>query len=41
MGRSVEVCRIRSVKVNAGKNKLMVFGGEEGFECEVCVHRIC
>ena len=32
----VEVCR-RGLKVNAGKNKVMVLGGEEGLECEVLV----
>ena len=25
------------LKVNAGKSKVMVLGGEEGLECEVCV----
>ena len=33
----VEACRKRSVKVNAGKNKVVVLGGEEGLECEVLV----
>ena len=36
VGRFVEVCR-RDLKVDAGKSKLMVLGGEEGLECEVCV----
>ena len=40
MGCFVEVCRIRGLKVNAGKSKVMVLGGEEGLECEVCVDRI-
>ena len=37
VGRFVEVCRRRGLKVNAGKNKVMVLGGEEGLECEVYV----
>ena len=39
VGHFVEVCR-RSLKVNAGKSKVNVLGGEEGLECEVCVDRI-
>ena len=36
----LEVCR-RCLKVNAGKGKVMVLGGEEGLEwCEVCVDGI-
>ena len=34
MGWFVEVCRKRGLKVNAGKSKVMVMNGEEGFECE-------
>ena len=34
MGRFVEVCRRRGVKVNAGKSKGLVLGGEEGLEYE-------
>ena len=37
VGSFVEVCRGRSLKVNAGKSKLMLVSGEEGFQCEVCV----
>ena len=37
VGRSVEVCR-RGLKVNAGRSKVMLLGGEEGWECEVCVN---
>ena len=37
MGWFAEVCRGRGLKVNAGKSKVMVLGGEEGLECEVCV----
>ena len=37
MGRFVEVYRRRGLKVNAGKSKVMVLGGEEGVEREVCV----
>ena len=32
LGRLVEVCRRRDLKVNAGKSKVMVLGGEEGLE---------
>ena len=35
--RFVEVCRRRELKVNAGKNKVMVMNGEEGLECGVHV----
>ena len=37
VGRFVEVCR-RSLKVNAGTSKVMMLGGEEGLECEICVN---
>ena len=40
MERFVEVCRRRGLKVNAGKSKVMVLGGEEGLECDVSVDRI-
>ena len=40
VGRFAEVCRGRGLKVNAGKNKVMLLGGEEGSECEVCVNGI-
>ena len=40
VGRFVEVCRGRGLKVNAGKSKVMVVDGEEGLECEVCVYGI-
>ena len=40
MGRFVEVCRGKSMKVNASKSKMMVLGGEKGLECEVCVDGI-
>ena len=36
VGRFAEMCRRRGLKVNAGKWKVMVLGGEEGVECEVC-----
>ena len=36
VGCFVEVCR-RGLKVNAGKNKVMVVNREERLECEVCV----
>ena len=38
VGRFAEVCRRRGLKVNAGKSKVIVLGGEEGLECEVCVY---
>ena len=37
VGFFVEVCRRRGLEVNAGKSKVMVLGGEEGLDCEVCV----
>ena len=37
VGHFVEVCRRRGMKVNVGKSKVIVLGGEEGFQCEVCV----
>ena len=37
VGRFVELCRRRGLKVNAGKSKVMVMIGEEGLECEVHV----
>ena len=40
VGRFLEVCRRRDLKVNAGKSKVIVLGEEEGLECEVCVDRI-
>ena len=40
VGRFIEVCRRRDLKVNAGKSKVMFLGGEEGLECEVCVKGI-
>ena len=38
VGRFIEVCRRRSRKVNAGKSKVMLLGGEEGLELEVYVN---
>ena len=32
----VEMCR-RGLTFSAGKSKVMVLGGEEGYECEVSV----
>ena len=37
VGRFVEVCKRRGLKVNADKRKAMVLGGEEGLECEIRV----
>ena len=36
-GYFAEVCRRRGLKVNAGKSKMMVIGGEEGLQCKVFV----
>ena len=41
MGRFIEVCRRRGLKVNAGKSKVTLLDGEKGLECEVCVNGIC
>ena len=41
LGRFVEMCRRRGLKVNAGKSKVMVMNGEEGLECEVHEDGIC
>ena len=41
MGHFSEVCRRRGLKSNACKSKVMVLGGEEELECEVCVDGIC
>ena len=38
VGRFVEVCKRRGLKVNAGKSKVMVLGGEEKLKREVCVN---
>ena len=35
MGRFVEVCRRRGLKVSGGKSKVMEMNGEEGLESEV------
>ena len=40
VGRFVEVCRKRGLKVNTGKSKVVVLGGEKGLECEICVSSI-
>ena len=37
VGRIVELCRRRGLKVNANKSKVMVMNREEGLECEVHV----
>ena len=36
--RFVEVCKRRGLKVNASKSKVMMSGGEEELECEVCIN---
>ena len=40
VGLFAEVCRRRGLKVNAGKRKVMVLGGEGGLECEACLNGI-
>ena len=40
MGRFIDMCRRRGLKINAGKSEVMLLGGEEGSECEVCVNGI-
>ena len=40
VGYFVEVFKRRGLKVNAGKSKVIVLGGEEGLECEVCIDGI-
>ena len=40
VGRFVEMCRRRGLKVNASKSKVMVLNGEEGLECEVYVNGV-
>ena len=34
VGRFVEVCRRRGLKVDAGKRKVIVLSGEERLDCE-------
>ena len=38
IGRIVEECKIKSLKVNSNKNKVMVLGGEEETLCEYNVY---
>ena len=40
VGRFIDVCRRRGLIVNADKSKVMLLGGGERLECEVCVNRI-
>ena len=37
IGRFIEMCRRRRLKVNTGKSKVMVMNGEEGLKCKVHV----
>ena len=41
VGRFVEVCRRKGLKVNGGKSKVVVMNGEEGLECEVHIDGVC
>ena len=36
-----KVCRKRGLKVNVGKSKVMLLGGEEGWSDEGCVRKDC
>ena len=40
VGHFVEVCRRKGLIVNGGKSKVMVLGGEETLEREVCIDGI-
>ena len=40
VGHFAEVCRRRGLKDNSGKSKVMVLGGDEELECEICVDAI-
>ena len=37
----IQVCRRRGLKINAGKSKVIVLGGEKGLKSEVWVNGIC
>ena len=44
VGHFVDICRRRSLQVNAGKSKGVVLGEEEGLKCKFCVdliHSVC
>ena len=34
----IEMCMRKGLKFNAGKSKVMMLGGEEGLECDVCIN---
>ena len=38
VGRFIKVYMRRGLKVNVGKSKVILIGGEEGLECEVCAN---
>ena len=40
MGRFVEVCGKRSLKINTDKRKVMLLVREEGLQSEVCIDGI-
>ena len=40
VGCFIEVCRRRGLKVNAGKSKVILLGGVEELDFEVCVNGI-
>ena len=40
VGRIVEVCMRRGLKVDAGKSKMRVINGEEELECEAHVDEV-
>ena len=33
-------CLGGGLKANSGKSKVMLLGGEEGLECEVCIDKV-
>ena len=37
MGRFIEVCRRRGLKVNSGRSEVITLNGEKGLECKVYV----
>ena len=38
VGRFFDSCKRTGLKVNAGKRKVILLGGEEELECKVCVN---
>ena len=40
-GCFVKVCKRRDLKVNAGKSKVIILGGEEGLIHGTCILGVC